>query len=67
MARPLRIEYQDAWYHVMNRGRRAENVFLDKQDYLLFTELLKETSAFLGADQVNGLKISNISDKSSLS
>jgi len=24
-ARPLRIEYPDAWYHVMNRGRRGEN------------------------------------------
>ena len=30
MSRPLRIEYQDAWYHVMNRGRRAETIFSDK-------------------------------------
>ncbi len=28
MARPLRIQYPEAWYHVMNRGRRAEAVFL---------------------------------------
>ena len=27
MSRPLRIEYPDAWYHVMNRGRRGESVF----------------------------------------
>jgi hypothetical protein len=27
MSRPLRIEYPDAWYHVMNRGRRSEKVF----------------------------------------
>jgi hypothetical protein len=27
MSRPLRIEYPDAWYHVMNRGRRGENVW----------------------------------------
>ncbi len=33
MARPLRIEYSDAWYHVMNRGRRGENVFADEKDY----------------------------------
>ncbi len=44
MARPLRIEYPDAWYHVMNRGRRGEDVFSDDQDYALFTELLRETS-----------------------
>ena len=44
MARPLRIEYPDAWYHVMNRGRRAETIFADDKDYLAFTELLKETS-----------------------
>ena len=44
MARPLRIEYPDAWYHVMNRGRRAETIFSDDKDYLAFTELLKETS-----------------------
>ena len=44
MSRPLRIEYQDAWYHVMNRGRRAETIFSDEEDYKQFTELLKETS-----------------------
>jgi putative transposase len=44
MSRPLRIEYPDAWYHVMNRGRRGEDIFSDEQDYVMFTELLKETS-----------------------
>jgi hypothetical protein len=33
MARPLRIEYPGAWYHVMNRGRGAEEIFNDKRDY----------------------------------
>jgi len=42
MSRPLRIQYPDAWYHVMNRGRRGESVFLDKGDYGIFVELLKE-------------------------
>ena len=42
MSRPLRIQYPDAWYHVMNRGRRGESVFLDKQDYSVFIELLQE-------------------------
>lgn len=44
MARPLRIEYPGAWYHVMNRGRNAEKVYYDKLDYQMFVELLEETS-----------------------
>jgi hypothetical protein len=43
MSRPLRIEYPDAWYHVMNLGRQA-GVISDAQDYDLFAELLKEIS-----------------------
>ena len=43
MSRPLGIEYPDAWYHVMNRGRRGESVFRKKEDYLAFIELLRET------------------------
>jgi REP-associated tyrosine transposase len=44
MSRPLRIEYPGAWYHVMNRGRRSESIFSDKQDYVLFVDLLIEVS-----------------------
>ena len=44
MARPLRIEYPDAWYHVMNRGRRGENIFSDRKDYQMFFALLQETA-----------------------
>jgi hypothetical protein len=36
MSRPLRIAYPNAWYHVMNRGRRAEDIYLDKFDYKSF-------------------------------
>ncbi|NVM21721.1 MAG: transposase [Desulfobacterales bacterium] len=43
MSRPLRIEYPDAWYHVMNRGRRGEKVFSEKEDYDAFVELIKES------------------------
>jgi len=32
MSRPLRIEYEDAYYHVMNRGRGRQCVFPD-EDY----------------------------------
>jgi hypothetical protein len=42
MVRPLRIEYPGAWYHVMNRGRRGEQIFLEQRDYKPFLELLME-------------------------
>jgi REP element-mobilizing transposase RayT len=41
MSRPLRIQYPDAWYHVMNRGRRGEEIFTGKNDYNAFIDLLK--------------------------
>ena len=44
MSRPLRIEYPNAWYHVMNRGRRSEKVFFDKEDYQAFIQVLIEST-----------------------
>ena len=43
MSRPLRIEYPYAWYHVMNRARRCENLYTDKDDLLCFIRLMQET------------------------
>jgi len=43
MSRPLRILYPDAWYHVMNRGRRRERLFKDVKDFKSFLILLKES------------------------
>ena len=44
MARPLRIEYANAWYHILNRGRRGELIFADTYDYIGFIDLLIDTS-----------------------
>ena len=44
MSRPLRIEYPGAWYHVMNRGRRREQICQDEEDYRLFLEVLQDTA-----------------------
>jgi len=44
MSRPLRIEYPDAWYHVMNHGRQGEPIFTNEQDCTQFVSLLKETT-----------------------
>ena len=45
MARPLRIEYSGAWYHVMNRSRKGTDLFITDKDHYLFLDLLKETSS----------------------
>ncbi len=44
MARPLRIEYAGAYYHVMNRGNRRQTVFAEPKDYelCLGTETFRE-------------------------
>ena len=40
MARPLRIQYPDAYYHVTCRGNDRKNIFLDDQDQEVFLEKL---------------------------
>ena len=45
MSRPLRIEFPEAWYHVMNRGRRREDIFLRKGDFKLFRDNLEYAAA----------------------
>jgi putative transposase len=42
MTRPLRIQYPEAWYHVINRGRNHEAIFIDEVDYSAFINLLQE-------------------------
>lgn len=40
MPRPLRVEYEGAIYHVVNRGDRRENIFHDDKDRELFLATL---------------------------
>jgi len=42
MSRPLRIEYPNAWYHVMNRGANKQKIFCCEKHYHLFLDLLSE-------------------------
>lgn len=42
MARPLRIEFPGAVYHVTARGDRQEPIFLDDRDRLSFIDLLAQ-------------------------
>ena len=59
MSRPLRIDslridYQNAWHHVMNRARRGEDLFVDKADYQQFIDLLQVTSRGCRSVQYQG-------------
>lgn len=44
MSRPLRIEFPGAWYHVMNRGRRGDEVFSAAEDFEGFINILTEST-----------------------
>ena len=46
MPRPLRIEYPNAFYHVMDRGAGRHPIYLVDDDYEMFFEVVKETSRF---------------------
>jgi REP element-mobilizing transposase RayT len=42
MARPLRIEFEGALYHITSRGNARAPIFLDDEDRELFLQLLQE-------------------------
>ena len=44
MARPLRIEFEDAIYHLCARGNARQAVFHDERDRARFVELLSESA-----------------------
>ena len=48
MSRPLRIEYPNAFYHVMNRGSGRQAIYLVDDDYEMFLEAVKEACRFFG-------------------
>jgi len=44
MARPLRIQFRNGWYHVTARGNNRQRIYFDERDRLHFLELLGEMS-----------------------
>ncbi|MFQ5847527.1 MAG: transposase [Candidatus Methylomirabilales bacterium] len=50
MARPLRIEYPGAIYHVLNRGTARQRVFRDARDYQRFLHGVTEVHARWGVE-----------------
>ncbi len=50
MTRPLRVEYPDAYYHVINRGNNQEKIFKndrDRQKFLEYLEIANERFAII--------------------
>lgn len=43
MARPLRIQYPGAYYHVNNRGNRGEDIFLTDKNRQVFVDGLADS------------------------
>ena len=50
MARPLRIEFEGAWYHVMNRGAARRDVFVSDSQRERFLELLGDLAERFGIE-----------------
>ena len=42
MARPIRLEFPNALYHVMSRGNGGEEIFVEDEDRQVFLDLLSE-------------------------
>ena len=45
MARPLRIEYDGALYHVTSRGNERKPIFRDDADRKLFLKILSQVTS----------------------
>ena len=48
MARPLRIQYRDAYYHVTCRGNDRRSIYREDSDRELFLEKLKASLEIYG-------------------
>jgi putative transposase len=42
VARPIRIDYPDTFYHILSRGNERRNIFYNETDYLKFLDVLGE-------------------------
>jgi putative transposase len=50
MARPLRVQFKNGWYHVTARGANRQRIYHDQGDRRHFLELLGEMSARQGVE-----------------
>ena len=59
MARPLRIEYPGAIYHITSRGNERREIYLNDKNRLHFVRLLKEGSDFFRVEVIAYCLMSN--------
>jgi putative transposase len=59
MARALRIQYPGAYYHVMNRGNRREDIFITDQDRKIFLDALADSCETFHIKLINYVLMSN--------
>jgi len=50
MARPIRIEYEGAFYHVTSRGNERKEIFRGLKDYERFKHYVGEAQGVMGSD-----------------
>jgi len=50
MSRPLRIQFEGAWYHIMNRGADHKTIFFNTRHREKFLELLGEITTIYGIE-----------------
>ncbi len=50
MPRPLRLEFANAWYHVMNRGAGKRNIFKTDNDRIKFLEIVAQAVKLFGIE-----------------
>jgi hypothetical protein len=43
MAKPLRVEFEEALYHLMGRGNVRQRTFTDDKDWARFVQALSES------------------------
>jgi len=48
MARPLRIEYEGAVYHIISRGNAGQDIFLGDEDRRMLLAILAQAAARFG-------------------
>ena len=50
MARPLRLEFENAWYHVMNRGAGRQDIFKTDKHRRKFLEIVAQAVKLFGVE-----------------
>ena len=55
MARPLRLSFENAVYHITSRGNRRENIFYSDKDKKVFIEKMSETFWFKAKHNIVGV------------